>query len=108
MGETIMAEIKNVLPLSNFMTGKDVMLDDKLNLSTMTNCRNIRPLITDMLGQYCFNFIGQLGGFKHITISESTSESRILQVSIDYFFRIFNPFRTEIKSTPQNMNRRKD
>lgn len=30
----------------------------------MTDCSGVRKLVKDMYGQYCFNFVGTLGGYR--------------------------------------------
>lgn len=52
------------MPLPNFMKDSDAMMKGKMKIKHMTNCKGIQEMAKDMVGQYCFNYIGQFGGLK--------------------------------------------
>lgn len=36
------------------------------------DCRGVRPLLRDLLGQFCFNFVGKFGGWELARLEDVT------------------------------------
>ena len=48
---------------NNFVINDTELLGGRFNIMEMENCQNARPLLYDLMGQFCFNFVGKLGGY---------------------------------------------
>lgn len=73
VGMEIINQISPVMPYQKYLGDSSATLNGKLKPGVMSDCTNIRPLLIDLLGQYCFNFIGELGGYKY-----KKNENRLL------------------------------
>jgi len=63
-----MTILKQELPINAFLSESKSLTEEKFDLKVMTDCRGVKKLVKDLYGQYCFNFIGTLGGYKLKTL----------------------------------------
>ena len=50
LGLQIVNKIKDNMPYQKFIADDPEILNGNLNLGVMTNCKNVRPLVVDMMG----------------------------------------------------------